>query len=917
MIHMQITAPIFEAYLTCPTKCFLQAHNEVGTGNAYADWVRTEIETYRNAGVKPLTDRVTPDGCVTGLAGTKDMKTATWRLAVDAVTQAGNLESKIHAIERIPSEGRGKAAQFIPVRFIFRNKLTKDDKLVLAFDALVLSGMLGRTVSIGKIIHGDDHSTLKVKTASLSNRVSKLTEKIRAMLSQDKAPDLVLNRYCGECEFQIRCRQKAVEKDDLSLLAGMSEKERKKLNSKGIFTVTQLSYTFRPRRRPKRLSDKREKYHHALKALAVREKKIHIVGAPELKVEGTPIYLDVEGLPDHDFYYLIGMRIVNGQSVVQHSLWADTIKDEGKIWRQFLGIIETVEKPVLIHYGSYETIFLKRMGQRYGNSLTDASFAMVESSLNALSFVFGQIYFPTFSNGLKDVARFIGFDWSDPDATGTKTISLRHEWEISSQACVKNALLTYNTEDCIALQRILEFLYCIRSNRDMKTGKEAQNIVNTENLPREGFGRFGANQFQLPGLDEINKAAYWDYQREKVLVKTNKQRRQAPPKHARRNPKPRANKVVDWPAPSACPKCNEQKLYKHGAMSKTVLDVRFSASGLRRWVTRFDFHRYRCTRCHTAFHNPDRVWSAEKFGHNLRDLVAYLIVELRLPQETVATFLQQLLGMNVCRGTIHKLKVAAAQIYQETYDNLLNRIVAGHLVHADETKIDFKSRIGYIWAFTNLSEVAFVFAESREGDLVKSLLKDFKGVLVSDFYAAYDGIECPQQKCLIHLIRDLNNDLIAEPFNKELKGLIADFTLLLRPIIATVDRSGLKTRFLHKHKIEVDRFYRAIHGLDLSSETAQKCRARLEKNRNSLFTFLDYDDVPWNNNNAEHAIKSFVFLRRIISGVTTEKGIREYLVLLSICQTCKCMGVDFLDFLRSGEKDIEVFAQTRQRRRSP
>jgi hypothetical protein len=61
----------------------------------------------------------------------------------------------------------------------------------------------------------------------------------------------------------------------------------------GIFT-TQLSYTFRPRRRPKRLRDKREKYHHSLKALAIREKKIPIVSSPELKIEGTPVYLDVE-----------------------------------------------------------------------------------------------------------------------------------------------------------------------------------------------------------------------------------------------------------------------------------------------------------------------------------------------------------------------------------------------------------------------------------------------------------------------------------------------------------------------------------------------------------------------------------------------------------------------------------------------
>jgi hypothetical protein len=45
------------------------------------------------------------------------------------------LESLLHAVERVPSEGRGKPAQFVPIRFVFRNKLTKDDRLLLAFDS--------------------------------------------------------------------------------------------------------------------------------------------------------------------------------------------------------------------------------------------------------------------------------------------------------------------------------------------------------------------------------------------------------------------------------------------------------------------------------------------------------------------------------------------------------------------------------------------------------------------------------------------------------------------------------------------------------------------------------------------------------------------------------------------------------------
>ena len=124
--------------------------------------------------------------------------------------------------------------------------------------------ILGRKVNLGKLIYRDNYNTLKLNTLALASRVREVTGKIDARLSSTSPPDLVLNRHCGECDFQTRCRQKAIEKDDLSLLSSMSEKERKKLNSKGIFTLTQLSYTFRPRRRPKRLRNKREKYHHSL-----------------------------------------------------------------------------------------------------------------------------------------------------------------------------------------------------------------------------------------------------------------------------------------------------------------------------------------------------------------------------------------------------------------------------------------------------------------------------------------------------------------------------------------------------------------------------------------------------------------------------------------------------------------------------
>jgi hypothetical protein len=261
------------------------------------------------------------------------------------------------------------------------------------------------------------------------------------------------------------------------------------------------------------------------------------------------------------------------------------------------------------------------------------------------------------------------------------------------------------------------------------------------------------------------------------------------------------------------------------------------------------------------------------------------------------------------------LRKKVAAYYQETRQRLLERIVAGRLVHVDETRARIKGNTGYVWVFTNLHDVVYLYSESRESDILLSTLSNFKGVLVSDFYAAYDSLDCPQQKCLVHLMRDLNDELLAHPFDEELRRVVHAFAALVRPMIDTIDRYGLKARHLGKHLRRVDRFYRNLARAECQSEFALKFKERFEKNRGKLFTFLRYDGVPWNNNAAEHAVKAYAGMRELAQGALSSRSITEELILLSICETCRYSELDFLDFLRSGEKDIEVFAQSRHRGR--
>jgi CRISPR/Cas system-associated exonuclease Cas4 (RecB family) len=186
---MKITSDLFHAYLKCPTKCWLRFTGEPATGNAYAEWVQNQNESYRAAAIGRLRSQVHQDHCAVAPAQ-ENLKASKWRLGFDVfVAASNNLESRLHAVERISSEGRGKAAQFVPIRFIFTNKLGKDGKLLLAFDAVVLSEELGREVSVGKIVHGDDHTTHKVKTTALAAELRKSIEKISALLSSPSPPD--------------------------------------------------------------------------------------------------------------------------------------------------------------------------------------------------------------------------------------------------------------------------------------------------------------------------------------------------------------------------------------------------------------------------------------------------------------------------------------------------------------------------------------------------------------------------------------------------------------------------------------------------------------------------------------------------------------------------------------------------------
>jgi len=118
--------------------------------------------------------------------------------------------------------------------------------------------------------------------------------------------------------------------------------------------------------------------------------------------------------------------------------------------------LQEIDNPRIVHYGAYEKRFLRRMMERWKTTAEEAHFInrIGDGSINLLASIYGKIYFPTYSNSLKEIGRWLGFEWSCPQASGQAATLLRRLWELSPDDTLRDRLIRYNMEDCRAIALI-------------------------------------------------------------------------------------------------------------------------------------------------------------------------------------------------------------------------------------------------------------------------------------------------------------------------------------------------------------------------------------------------------------------------------------------------------------------------------
>jgi predicted RecB family nuclease len=346
-----ITRDILQGYLLCKVKGHLKLIGERDSPCDYETLMADLRATLSQGAAEELAVRLDESDVARDITITTSVLKQGKPLILHAMAEAEGMRVEIDGLKR--TEGPSKLGDFhyVPILFSESEKVRPDQRGLLEICGLLVGDVQGKQPAHGLIVHGKGLRTSKIELKSGPKAARRIVEEVKAIALAGSPPRLILNDHCQVCEFRRRCHDQAVKEDNLSLLRSIGEKEVNAYARKGIFTITQLSHTFRPRRKGKRGDRRSNKRYQALEALAIRDRSVYVLGTPEPVTGPVSIYFDVEGKPDEGFVYLIGMVIVRDGEERRLSFWADEKDEEGLIFERFLDEVEPFDEFRLFCYG--------------------------------------------------------------------------------------------------------------------------------------------------------------------------------------------------------------------------------------------------------------------------------------------------------------------------------------------------------------------------------------------------------------------------------------------------------------------------------------------------------------------------------------------------------------------------------------
>jgi transposase len=340
-----------------------------------------------------------------------------------------------------------------------------------------------------------------------------------------------------------------------------------------------------------------------------------------------------------------------------------------------------------------------------------------------------------------------------------------------------------------------------------------------------------------------------------------------------------------------CPDCHNPLGVPCGEHTRIVEDI----PPVRPTATAHVTYEYYCSPCGKKVSAPvTEALPKATMGLRLTLLSAFLHYALGMTTRNICTWLRTFCQFPVTPGGLVLQWQRLAEILKPVYNDLATEARLSAVLNVDESGWRILGRTAWLWCFTSVKLAYYVLTPSRAAPVVKQVLGEvFKGILITDFFAAYDRIQAfAKQKCVVHLLREIkqvslrNRSSEWQRFARRLKRLIHESLKLV------INRKRIGANAYQRRVANLHIRLADIFGHSYRNADCERLSKRLAKYSDELFTFLLHPHVAADNNHAERQIRFAVIMRKNYFGNRSMRGAETQAILMSIFRTCHLRNID-------------------------
>ncbi|HUR06656.1 MAG TPA: IS66 family transposase [Nonomuraea sp.] len=290
------------------------------------------------------------------------------------------------------------------------------------------------------------------------------------------------------------------------------------------------------------------------------------------------------------------------------------------------------------------------------------------------------------------------------------------------------------------------------------------------------------------------------------------------------------------------------------------------------------------------------------FGPGIEALVSYFHERHHVGYERLVEVCRDVFGLRISQGGVENALRRLVERARPTYAAIREAVRGSPVINSDETGARVAGRTRWQWVFQTPEASYHVIAPGRGGEVIDAFLAGAEPeVWGSDLWAPQMLTPATaHQICHSHQARDLTFASEADTGDErvwalELRHVFGRAIRLHHEREQVTPETFARRRLLIEHATD-----RLVSDRYVAPKTeAARLQRRYRTHRDSLYVFLDRDDVDPTNNGSERDLRPSVIHRKVIGGFRSDRGAEASAIRTTILATARKQRQNLLDALRA------------------